>query len=355
MTNTSEKIISSFRKKHSDLNVMMIVDYDDEHYVLEAIKDKSAIDYSDPYYGINKHTGAITHFSPAGDLEKFNNALKNKMIYPVVDIDDEDSDELTHHGIRGQKWGVRRYQNLDGSLTYEGRKRLGYDDDKQLRKDIKKASKKKTYGEAVEAMSKNKSVQEAYTKHAAELSKLRKQADDAEKVFEKKLNELNSQKLDQRAWHKEYEKISNDYMEKMFPYHDKCKEFGEEVAGVYADMKIKVGKSYIKPSVSDLVSSAINKVSGHNQSSYEQDMLLNYYEEPRWRNSKFKDYHIVEAVESLIRKEHLGQYDNAKGLYSKKPKGEAREQLVRDILKEMGAEDNETNRSLVRESLDNDD
>lgn len=31
--------------------------------------------------------------------------------------------ELMHHGIKGQKWGVRRYQNEDGSLTAEGEKR----------------------------------------------------------------------------------------------------------------------------------------------------------------------------------------------------------------------------------------
>ena len=30
---------------------------------------------------------------------------------------------LVHHGIKGQKWGVRRYQNNDGSLTPEGRTR----------------------------------------------------------------------------------------------------------------------------------------------------------------------------------------------------------------------------------------
>lgn len=32
-------------------------------------------------------------------------------------------EELYHHGIKGQKWGIRRYQNPDGTLTEEGRKR----------------------------------------------------------------------------------------------------------------------------------------------------------------------------------------------------------------------------------------
>lgn len=36
-----------------------------------------------------------------------------------------DSITLTHHGIIGMKWGRRRYQNKDGSLTPEGRKRYG--------------------------------------------------------------------------------------------------------------------------------------------------------------------------------------------------------------------------------------
>jgi hypothetical protein len=31
--------------------------------------------------------------------------------------------ELYHHGVKGMKWGVRRYQNKDGSLTAQGRKR----------------------------------------------------------------------------------------------------------------------------------------------------------------------------------------------------------------------------------------
>lgn len=36
-------------------------------------------------------------------------------------------DYLIHHGIKGMKWGVRRYQNADGSYTPEGRKRYSRD------------------------------------------------------------------------------------------------------------------------------------------------------------------------------------------------------------------------------------
>lgn len=32
-------------------------------------------------------------------------------------------DYVTHHGVLGQKWGVRRYQNADGSLTEAGKKK----------------------------------------------------------------------------------------------------------------------------------------------------------------------------------------------------------------------------------------
>lgn len=39
--------------------------------------------------------------------------MKNEIIY--------------HHGIKGQKWGIRRYQNEDGSLTAAGKKRYSED------------------------------------------------------------------------------------------------------------------------------------------------------------------------------------------------------------------------------------
>ena len=63
------------------------------------------------------------------------------------------SDELYHHGIKGQRWGIRRYQNKDGTLTPAGKKRAA-----KLESEYEKVTGKKM-GDASQTSSK-KSMKE---------------------------------------------------------------------------------------------------------------------------------------------------------------------------------------------------
>ena len=55
--------------------------------------------------------------------------------------------ELSHHGIKGQKWGIRRFQNKDGSLTTKGKKRYGLSYESRLERKIdREFEKNKTEG-----------------------------------------------------------------------------------------------------------------------------------------------------------------------------------------------------------------
>ena len=52
---------------------------------------------------------------------------------------DNEGTYLAHHGVKGQRWGIRRFQNPDGSLTEKGKRRIKTLQDKSDKLDDKKA------------------------------------------------------------------------------------------------------------------------------------------------------------------------------------------------------------------------
>lgn len=80
---------------------------------------------------------------------------------------------LMHHGIKGQKWGVRRFQNADGTLTAKGQKRYG---EKVTMHNGKSnfftgGAKYQTHKEYTTA---NKFAKGTYEKHKAEIKEQKK-------------------------------------------------------------------------------------------------------------------------------------------------------------------------------------
>lgn len=70
------------------------------------------------------------------------------------------SNELMHHGIHGMRWGVRRYQNKDGSLTAAGRKRINQLDSEYQRLTGKKLSKSSESNTVKKTSAKPKKISE---------------------------------------------------------------------------------------------------------------------------------------------------------------------------------------------------
>lgn len=89
---------------------------------------------------------------------------------------------LEHHGIKGQKWGERKYQYKDGSLTPEGRKRYGVLGStkayiKQRRKNVDKFYKEsKNLGDDKLPSQMTKKERAIYDKAEANYSRRQKQA-----------------------------------------------------------------------------------------------------------------------------------------------------------------------------------
>lgn len=144
------------------------------------------------------------------------------------------SDGLYHHGIKGMKWGVRRFQNADGSLTAKGKQRYGDKDnfEKQYPEDVKKTINKvgTSMGKANKAVNKAKDVNDKMVKKANQ----EKIKDDVSKLSDQELQKIvNRLNMEER-----YKQVMNS----------RATENGKNRVGEvleYAGMALTVGASAV--------------------------------------------------------------------------------------------------------------
>lgn len=129
------------------------------------------------YSGVHK-TWSNMSSSRLDDIER-EGWTRHSGIYVVTRSSDDD--HLAHFGIKGQKWGVRRFENDDGTLTEEGRERYG-------------VSKKELKREGREMNSLMKNAKKAFGDYSREyqLSKSKRiqnlADDDLKEKFKKQVN-----------------------------------------------------------------------------------------------------------------------------------------------------------------------
>lgn len=126
---------------------------------------------------------------------------------------------LAHHGVKGMRWGIRRYQNPDGSLTKEGQKRYGVKDGKISKKGSKTMAKDAIRGSVItDRMAKysEKQLGKAEKRYEKAISKnpnsKKSKRMKAEVAARKKLNKEISEQ--QKTDFKKAQKLTKDMVDK---------------------------------------------------------------------------------------------------------------------------------------------
>lgn len=155
------------------------------------------------------------------------------------------SSELYHHGVKGMKWGVRRYQNADGSLTEAGKKRerkQAYKADQKIRRQLESRAYdtgrfsmqyNRKYKDQKDIADHHMSKDMAKRGELSEDTKHRVRSNEVLKQIRDGYAELNREQLKQIEEH--VNKMIKDYPEKNIKQTRMYTKDGEQYVNTFAD------------------------------------------------------------------------------------------------------------------------
>ena len=276
--------------------------------------------------------------------------------------------ELYHHGTKGQKWGIRRYQNPDGSLTPAGKKRYG------TKANFEKVQKAKLVAKGKDPKTiREKAREKANARTEKELAKYRKKAgikDEQEAKQQKKtIKDFSNEELKAMTDRMTVEKNFIDAKRNLAAVTPKQVNKGKEFAkNIFNDAikpaAVNAGKAYlekamkealgIKPDEMELLKKEAEKA-GYKKKIYEADdarlkNLKSRREEQTYQDKLNRDKSNQQAAEnnqSRSKEQYEKETSYKSGGYSKTSftKGT----IKSDIIDAMFNEDKTSNKEKVNE------
>lgn len=194
MNENVKKIFGMF----GDMLILSILESPSNYIVSVCDKNADPNTATENLYAIDKRSFNMSEFSYFKNPDEYAKACDN-VVYRY-----NSSDELAHHGILGMRWGIRRYQNKDGSLTSAGKRRRAKleADIKEREKNIKRREREKAANDKLAAKSAELDERERALRGESQSKKLEVQKPTRRKT----VGEMSNEELAMRAARMQLEK-----------------------------------------------------------------------------------------------------------------------------------------------------